>query len=52
MKNKYFFFGFGQVAKYFLKYLIKKKKNLNLIRHQPYQQKKKFSAEKNIFLIN
>jgi len=26
MKNKYFFFGFGQVAKYFLKYLIKKKK--------------------------
>ena len=27
MQDKYFFFGFGQVAEYFLDNLIKKKKN-------------------------
>ena len=31
MTEKYFFFGFGQVAKYYIDHLIKKKKNLALV---------------------
>ena len=49
MKNKYFFFGFGQVAKYFLKYLIKKKKKFEFNTTSTLPTKKKiFSGKKYI----
>lgn len=46
MTEKYFFFGFGQVAKYYIEYLIKKKKKFSFNATSTSKTKLKFFKEK------
>ena len=48
MREKYFFFGFGQVAKYYIDHLIKKKKKFSFNATSTSKTSLKFFREKNI----
>ena len=52
IKEKFFFFGFGQTAKYFVSELLRQKRNFTFLSTNTKKTKAYYFKKKDLFLLN